>query len=899
VVCGLKSHSRHVSPGDVFYVMGEGFRLDQYLSEVLQKDPSLLVVPEGFEFSVGEIPVRVVSDVRKTYREDCQEHYRELFESFQLWGITGTKGKTTIAWGLYQYLESEGVAAAYIGTLGVSSKNLNRPSINTTPGLSTFIEILKELRALDITHVICEISSQGLVQERVPIPYFQVRAFTDLSEEHLDSHKTMESYFSAKNLFFADHKNSYDSFILDRSKWAARLSIHPSCPPTQFGLQSTSTPSVEGFKTTLEETRIQIKIGAKNLEVTTPWIGFFNAENLLCMISILLDQGFSLHSITKFCSQLSPISGRLEMVSTFRGARIFVDYAHSAQAMEFLLETVRELFVGRLHLIFGCGGERDRAKRPRMAQAARRFADRILITNDNPRQEDPNSIIADILSGFGESKNYEIYPDRREAIREGVKGLSPGDVLLVVGKGHEDYQVIGENRIHFSDHDEIRNVISDFSKHQIQSSLQPIHRLENFLSVSGAKLHHAGQKNEVCGFHFDSRKLLPGECFVAMNGQNLDGHQFAEAAIEKGAGWILGSKKMDLAGESAILEHPSPLQALQAFAAYFRDTLSAVIIGITGSCGKTTTKDCLHALLGENSYANPGNYNNDLGLPISLLKMAPRSEFGIFELGINSPGEMEVLSQCLVPDIALITNINLSHREYFPTRRQLILEKLKIASHMRRDSLLLAPVDLFDEILEVYEPLGYHPRLKRLDYEDFESRFKSHRKFFGEGPYQSFLLACGLARILGVRQDQLESRIPSIELSPLRMEHRKAGKLEVILDCYNAAPISMHSFFSSFDKPEGTILVLADMLELGESTESQHLEVLTAAIEMGFLKVYLLGENFTQAAENFQNSKVEVHSSIDEIVLSVLSIQPQVLGLKGSRVFALERVFEGLMEKEC
>ena len=290
VTRGLKSHSKKLASGDVFYVLGDNFCVQDYLPEVLAKKPVEIVAPTDFTVIDSTIPIRHVRDVRRTFREDCQRHYQELFEAFQLWGITGTKGKTTIASGLYQFLVSQGLNAAYVGTLGVKSKSFRQDPLNTTPGLADFIEILERLRLDGVTHVVCEISSQGLAQERVPIPFFQVRAFTDLSEEHLDAHGSMENYFAAKKLFFLDHERAFTTFLLDRSSWGNRLERSCQNEPIRYGLVSGSFPSVEKLMDDLDGISIRLKVNGKMEEIYSPWVGFFNAENLLCMISILLNQ---------------------------------------------------------------------------------------------------------------------------------------------------------------------------------------------------------------------------------------------------------------------------------------------------------------------------------------------------------------------------------------------------------------------------------------------------------------------------------------------------------------------------------------------------------------------------------------------------------------------------------
>lgn len=900
---GLKSHSKKLLSGDIFYVLGDNFCVEDYLPEVLAKNPSEIVVPNNFVAVDSIIPIRHVHDVRRTFREDCQRHYQELFEAFQLWGVTGTKGKTTISWGLYQFLISQGINAAYVGTLGIESKKFRQDPLNTTPGLADFIEILQRLHSDGVTHVICEISSQGLIQERVPIPYYQVRAFTDLSEEHLDAHGNMEEYFIAKKQFFLDQQKLFTAFILDRSSWGNRLADSFEGKTIRYGLASGSFPSTEKLTDDLDGISINLEIDGRIEQIYSPWLGFFNAENLLCIISILLNRGFSLNSIREYCKRMPVIAGRLEQVASYRGARVYVDYAHSSQSLEFLLEVMHKHTSGRLHVLFGCGGQRDPSKRPRMAKACSKWADRIVVTQDNPRSEDPEEIIRQILSGFSAEQVYEVESDRGKAITKAIRELMPGDILLVVGKGHEDYQIIGSRKLPFSDSLEIKKSVLRLEEIAFDERASvAVHHSDDFIRVTKGVLLQGGKDLKVDGFHFDSRKISKGQCFVALRGAGIDGHGFVDSAFANGASWVLGSEQSalnEIPRELTAILHKNPREALLVYANFYRSQSPALIIGITGSCGKTTTKDCLKALLGKETYANPGNFNNDLGLPISILGMPQNVRYGVFELGINAPGEMTVLSQCLSPDIALITNIDQSHREFFPERSDLIREKLSIASHMKPGSLLFVAKDLVEEVRPIYAEMGYGAKLLPLEFSNLHSHHAEALDHLSHGPYQSLLMASALARQLGVRLEDRIARIRDIVLSPLRMEVRKTAHSSWVLDCYNASPRSMRSFLYSFELPSKTVLVLGDMLELGDDSLKHHEEILSLALDRAFKKIILMGEQFRAARKSLGDSDSVLADNIDIAVQILRNLRPAEIGLKGSRMFALERIFDKVEERSC
>jgi UDP-N-acetylmuramoyl-L-alanyl-D-glutamate--2,6-diaminopimelate ligase len=456
----LRSHSKKLKAGDLFYVMGAGFDPEQYLPEILAKKPAGLVVPSNFRYALGDFPTLRVQDVRATFLEDCQCFYADLFQDLSLLGVTGTKGKTTIAYLLYWFLENLGVHSAYSGTLGIVSKDFSLKTLNTTPGLADFIEILQSLKSRGVTHMVAEVSSQGLAQYRVPIERFKTRIFTGLSREHLECHGTMEEYFLAKARFFQEKESPFSAILLDRCPYSSKILENLSEGVLRYGIKNNSLFSISEPRYTLGAIEINLNFEGCSHPIKIPWTGFYNLENFLAVLEALLVEGFKIEEVLNLCPRLPQVPGRMEELSQHNGARIFVDYAHTTEALNFLLQAMRPLTMGRLVVLFGCGGERDPAKRPGMAKAAARYADQVFLTQDNSRNESPNGIVSEILPGFGAFKDYRVILDRREAIAEGVKVLGPGDIFLVCGKGHEESQIIGESVVRFSDREEIQKACS-------------------------------------------------------------------------------------------------------------------------------------------------------------------------------------------------------------------------------------------------------------------------------------------------------------------------------------------------------------------------------------------------------------------------------------------------------
>jgi UDP-N-acetylmuramoyl-L-alanyl-D-glutamate--2,6-diaminopimelate ligase len=437
--------------------MGAEERVIPYLKQAADAGVCGFVAPSGFDFDSLGLPVYFVNDVRLTYRLDCEVFYQELLDSFEFTGVTGTKGKTTICWLYHWFLQKLGIKSAYLGTLGNTWGEEFHASPNTTPGLSSLIKMLKSMKSDAVTHVVMEISSQGLEQERVPVRYFKDRMFTDLSPEHLDAHGTMENYFQAKLRFFQDGK--FRLFCLDRTERLETLKNVQTESLIRFGLQHGDLVKVNDVTFGVHGISFALQCGNEQETLQFPMPGFFNGENFLGVLSLLCADGYKLRDIKSVLLKENPsVPGRLEQVCFFNGAPVYIDYAHSSESFEFLLKEMRTLCNGRLITVFGCGGDRDPAKRPKMGASAEKYSDITFITNDNPRTESPEHIVEQIRSGMSGSGRVYVIEDRALAIAESMDLLKPEDVLLVCGKGHEEYQIFADETIHFSDREEIKKV---------------------------------------------------------------------------------------------------------------------------------------------------------------------------------------------------------------------------------------------------------------------------------------------------------------------------------------------------------------------------------------------------------------------------------------------------------
>lgn len=456
----ISQDSRKVIPGSLFLaVPGSQKHGAEYIDDAIaQGAAAVLVDLPGSEKITwrGEVPVVQVHGLAEHASEIAGRLYAEPSKALWVAGITGTNGKTSCAWWLQQLLNLSGAYSASLGTLGTA---IGAEIIPDADGLTTADAVglqrrLAELKNEGLDSVVLEVSSHGLDQHRVDGVAFDLAIFTNLTQDHLDYHGDLDSYASAKKRLF-DLPGLNQSLINIDDEFGRKLAA----------LQS---DSVELFTYSLFSADADFHILSDvqypgiSADVVTPWgsvgivnssiFGEHNLSNLLCVIAAAAIKGVSLDQISQGISQLSPVPGRLERVSGDQDdVEVIVDFAHTPDAVSKTLESLKRVSRGRRWVLLGAGGDRDRSKRPLMAKAASAFADRLIVTNDNPRGEDPGSIACDLISGVEQDASVEIILDRGEAIFSAIERAAPGDCIAILGKGHESYQIIGSEKLPFLD----------------------------------------------------------------------------------------------------------------------------------------------------------------------------------------------------------------------------------------------------------------------------------------------------------------------------------------------------------------------------------------------------------------------------------------------------------------
>lgn len=402
-----------------------------------------------------------VFDAREALALCSANYYDHPSRKMKIVGVTGTKGKTTITFILESILKCAKHLPGVIGTISHRGPDFARDALRTTPEAPDLQSMLRDMLNQGVTHCLMEVSSHSLDLKRVWGTSFDVAVFTNLSGEHLDYHHTMEDYFAAKKkLFFLDSKKQ-TAVVNEDDPWGKRLIAELPMSTITFGLEPTSL--VRGEKFILNGVGLEAVVtypGGQTV-ITSSLSGKHNLYNILASFAVALALNVPPPAIKEGIAALKQVPGRFEKIENGLGLHIYVDYAHTDSALRSLLETAREIKPIRILIVFGAGGDRDKSKRERMGEVAASFADWIFLTSDNPRSEDPMDIIRSIEKGVlkSGSKKYSIVPDRRDAIREALAFAKKGDCLLVAGKGHENYQILKDTVIPFSDQEVIRQVL--------------------------------------------------------------------------------------------------------------------------------------------------------------------------------------------------------------------------------------------------------------------------------------------------------------------------------------------------------------------------------------------------------------------------------------------------------
>jgi len=460
---GICVDSRRVIKGELFIaVPGCGTDGHRFIPEAVSKGAPAVVAGnvkalEGLPAGVARL---VTEDPRIAAGRLASRFYGEPSSKLKVAGITGTNGKTTLTYLLEHIIFCSGGKAGVIGTVNYRMGEEVLPSTNTTPGAVELQRLLSSMREKGASYAVMEVSSHALDQRRTEGVEFHSAVFTNLTRDHLDYHKTEEEYFRAKALLFSGLSDKAFCVINTDDERGRSLAGMTAAAVNGYGLLEDSDFRAVDIRLSGQESSFRITAQGADCgeSFRTALVGRHNVYNALAASVWALCSGIDRKTLKTALESFSYVPGRMERIDSPRGYSVYVDYAHTPDALEKVLSSLRQLSSGRIITVFGCGGERDRQKRPLMGEIVSELSDYALVTNDNPRSESPASIISAIEEGM-KSDNYRVVPDRKEAIAAALKMAAAGDIVLVAGKGHEDYQIIGAEKLHFDDREVVRECL--------------------------------------------------------------------------------------------------------------------------------------------------------------------------------------------------------------------------------------------------------------------------------------------------------------------------------------------------------------------------------------------------------------------------------------------------------
>ncbi len=460
-ISGISTDSRSVKEGDVFVAV-RGHTMDghDFLDQAVRNGASALVVDRMYE---SELPTCLVEDTSIAAARLAQRFFSDPAAGLMLVGITGTNGKTSTSFLLESILSLAVGKTGIIGTIGVGPMGELSAATHTTPASVHLYRSLSEFLGKGCKAVVMEVSSHAAVQHRIAGLEFDLGLFMNISRDHLDYHETLDRYVAAKEMFVStlvdpERKKKPGALIYNADDERVRgIGERFGGDSVSFGFEEGAAVRGHGLTADLEGTRFDLTCDGGTARIELKLLGSFSACNALAAAAAARALGVELSLIKEGLERIEGVPGRFQVISVDEGPKIVVDYAHTPDALERLLAFCRDLGPSRITTVFGCGGDRDRGKRPIMGRIASEISDEVYVTDDNPRTEDPEAIIEDILEGSG--RDVHVMRDRSLAIRKAVEGAGEGEIVVIAGKGHETYQIIGTDRIPFDDVEEARKAL--------------------------------------------------------------------------------------------------------------------------------------------------------------------------------------------------------------------------------------------------------------------------------------------------------------------------------------------------------------------------------------------------------------------------------------------------------
>ncbi len=896
-VKGLSSDTRTLKKGDLFFAI-KGIKYDgnKYIEEAFKKGACAVICSRNKKNS----RIIVKKNILKSLTFACKTYYKK--KPRNIIAVTGTNGKSSVADFFHQLLTLNKIPVASIGTLGVKIKKFKTLNL-TSPDIITLHKTLEKIKKLKIDNVIIEASSHGLVQKRLDGLKFKIGIFTNLSQDHLDYHKTMKKYLNAKLLLFTKlmKKNSY--IIINKN-----LSVFNK------------------VRNIAIKKNIKIKISnnffTDNLSKEIKLVGEFQRQNLEMSAIASLISGIPQKKIFNKISRVKNLKGRLELIKELPNlSKVFVDYAHTPDAIETVLNTLIKIYKNNITLVFGCGGERDKNKRGKMGKIANKFCNKIYITDDNPRNENPKKIRDQIKKYVNKNKLIEI-GNRSNAIKHAIRTSKPNEIILISGKGHESHQDYGKKIYKISDSKIIKKIKLNKKKLK-KKEINFMHNKEILEKLFLSKLNKS-----FLGVSINSKTVKKNNLFIPIKGKYKDGHAYIPEALKKNAALSVSSNKKVRNFKGKILHTPNTKNFLNNLAMEKRLNSSASIIAVTGSSGKSSVKEILGKYLKVfgDTYYSPRSFNNEYGVPLSICNLEKSHKFGVFEIGMSKSGEINALSKIVKPHVGIITNVAEAHIENFKDLNGIARAKAEIIDNISDNGFLVIDRDgkyfkYFEKIAQkkglIIISFGFSEKAnirvtkvknikdnKKITVNIFNKKYNLLLK---KGYVKNILILLAVLKILNLKIDKIQNKIKNIEILEGRGKvsrvRYKNVKFNLIDESYNANPLSMKESIINFSriktKKTNKYLLLGDMLELGKKTNELHKNLTPFVNNSDIKKLFIHGKKIMKMYKNIKKNKqgniLQHKSDFKDTILPIIRNNDYLM-IKGSNATGLHQISKKLIK---
>ena len=908
---GLCFDSSKCKKDNIFFAI-KGTKVDgnKFINHAIQKGAKIIISNQKFEGIKKKILFINSSNVRKSLSEFAYSIYKDKPKNIT--AVTGTNGKSSVADFYFQILRLNKKKVASIGTLGIKTHNYIKKISNTTIDPIALSIILNKLKKEKINNVILEASSHGLKQNRLDGLKFNTGIFTNLSHDHLDYHKTFSDYFKSKLYLFKKLLKKKANIITD-IEIPQYKKIKEIALKNQFNIETiinnNSNLEIIFHEYHNEKQKVKIRYNKNVYKFETKLIGKIQIKNILMAMIAATKSSLSFKKIIDTIDDLKPISGRLEQIGIIKNnSKVILDYAHTPDALETSLKSLRDQFKNReISIVFGCGGDRDKEKRPMMGKIANLYCNRIYLTDDNPRYENPKTIRNSIRKNINKSKIYEI-ANRANAIKKAIFDLKTGEILIVAGKGHEKIQEYEKTKKLFSDQQQILKNIKIKNK-TLSSNL----KLNILMEMSNS--NNISPKLKIKNASINSKEIKKNNVFFAIRGKYKDGNLFVDEAFNNGASLAIVNNQKKSKKKIVV---KNTLKFLTKASSILRENLSSKIISITGSCGKTSLKELTGKSLRKISQAtySPKSFNNKFGVPLSLFNLKKNDSFGIFEIGMDKKGEIDHLSKIIKPDIGVITNISYAHIKNFKNIGEIALAKSEIIKNIKDDGSLILNKD--DKFYNFHKQIGLKRNLKIFSFSlrnknattNLDSITKEKSKYkisininkkkiyfysnsFFENDLKNLLATILIISIFTDIHKLDKNFFYDHKVANGRGDIVKVKLLKknfyLIDESYNSNPLSLKSALKNLDmikvKNTKKHIVLGDMLELGKYSKKLHIEIGKSINKTSLKNVNVIGKHIKWTFNNINKSKKGVilnkKSQIIDLIKNTLNNNDYLM-IKGS-----------------